>query len=106
MHTAPDQPRLFLRKCICQHDVEPLALGAQVARFVAHSFVSQDFAAELLAAMPPGFVVHDLLACVTQPYMLAKGACSTLTILVLPLCISTCVLFQLILRMKVANCLI
>ena len=79
--------------------IEPV-LSIQVARFVAQNFVSQEFAPQLLAAMPPGFVVHDLLACVTQPYMLAKGACSALIINVL---LTPCVNFYIVLRTMVAD---
>ena len=46
----------------------------QAARFVAQSFLGQEFAPSLMAAMPPAFVVHDLLASVTQPHSLARGA--------------------------------
>jgi hypothetical protein len=47
--------------------------AVQVERFVAQSFLKQGFSPEVIAALPPAFLVDDLLATVTAPFVLAKG---------------------------------
>ena len=48
--------------------------ATQVQRYMAQSFLGMSLRADQMAALPPSFLVEDLLATVTKPYLLAKGA--------------------------------